>query len=126
MLPQEGSFVGSWMGHRSTKVCYYSFSLYYPNRAHLLGHGWGTAPRSMLLQFFNVLPQGGSFVRTRMGHRSTKVGYFNFSMCYPKGAHSLGHRLGQRSTKVGYFNFSMCTPRGLIRWVTVWGNAPQK
>ena len=89
MLPQEGSFVGSWMGHRSTKVCYYNFSLCYPKGAHSLGHGWGNAPRkyaitifhcatprelilwvsvgaldheSRLFQFFNVLLQGGSFV----------------------------------------------------------------
>ena len=41
-----------------------------------------------VIQFFIVLPQGCSFVTLPLGQWVTKVGYFNFSMCYPKGAHS--------------------------------------
>ena len=47
------------MGYRFTKVCYYSFSLYYPKRAHSLGHGWGTAPRKYAIIIFQyATPRG--------------------------------------------------------------------
>merc|ERR1712105_488499 len=110
----------------------------YPKGAHSLGHRWGTAPRKKgisifqcatprglirwvtvgappherrVFQFFNVLPQGGSFVGSPLGHRPTKEGYFNFSMCYPKGAHSLGHRWGTAPRKKGISIFQCATPR---------------
>ena len=111
-----------------------------------MGHRWGTGPRkyantsfhctaprglirwitigaldheSMLLQVFIVLPQGGSFVGSPLGHWTTKVCYHNFSLCYPKGAHSLGHRLGTAPRKYAITIFHCATPRWFIRGTTV-------